>query len=247
MDLQTAWALAAKDFKIFRRKSTVIYATVVIPLVIGVAFPVIIQVVLSRGIGGRLVGGNTITSLMDAFSLWFLTGAAVIPSAIASYSLVGEKLQKSMEPLLATPMTDSEILLGKTISGLLIPVAALYAGAIIFMALMDAVTQSTLGYLYYPNWHIAVILLSAPLASLMSVQLNILVSSRVNDVRTAQQLGTYTIAPFVLLYFLSEFGILQLNDTSLLIVAGVIGVAAVALFYVAKATFQREEILTKWK
>jgi ABC-type Na+ efflux pump permease subunit len=248
MDLQSAWAVAAKDFKIFRRKSTVIYATVVLPLVVGIAFPLIVQYALSKGkIGGGGINAVTLPAFMDAFSIWFLIGAAIIPTAIASFSLVGEKIQKSLEPLLATPMTDGEILLGKTISGLLIPVAAIYAGSIIFMVLMDLVTQSTLSYLYYPNWHIGAILLVSPLASLLSVELNVLISSRLNDVRTAQQLGYLFILPFMGLYVASELGFFPLNDTNLLILAGVIFIIDIGLFFVSKATFQREEILTKWK
>jgi ABC-type Na+ efflux pump permease subunit len=144
-------------------------------------------------------------------------------------------------------MTDGEILLGKTISGLVIPVAAIYAGSVIFMGLMDLVTQNTLGYLYYPNWHIGAILLVAPLTSLLSVQLNVFISSRLNDVRTAQQVGTLLILPFIGLYFASELGFFALNDANLLILAGVISIIDIALFFVSKATFQREEILTKWK
>jgi ABC-type Na+ efflux pump permease subunit len=246
MDLQRAWAVAAKDFKIFKRKSAVIYACVVLPLVVGIAFPLIVQYALHNG---RSHGINvfTLPAFMDAFSIWFLIGAAVIPSAIASYSLVGEKIQKSLEPLLATPMTDGEILLGKTISGLVIPVAAIYAGSVIFMVLMDLVTQSTLGYLYYPNWHIGAILLVAPFVCLLSVELNVIISSRLNDVRTAQQMGTLLILPFIGLYFASELGFFALDDTNLLILAGVIFMIDIVLFFVSRATFQREEILTKWK
>ena|SRR5271157_4773148 len=246
MDLQTAWAVAAKDFRIFKRKSTVIYACVVLPLVVGIAFPLIMQYALHNG---RIHGINvsTLPKFMDAFSIWFLIGAAVIPSAIASYSLVGEKIQKSLEPLLATPMTDGEILLGKTISGLVIPVAAIYAGSAIFMVLMDLVTQSTLGYLYYPNWHIGAILLVAPLISLLSVELNVIISSRLNDARTAQQMGMLSALPFIGLYFASELGFFALNDANLLILAGVIFAIDIVLFFVSRATFQREEILTKWK
>jgi len=246
MDLQSAWAVAAKDFKIFKRKSSVIYACVVLPLVVGIAFPLIVQYALynSKNHG---INAFTLPAFMDAFSIWFLIGAAIIPTAIASYSLVGEKIQKSLEPLLATPMTDGEILLGKTISGLVVPVAAIYAGSIIFMVLMDFVTQSTLGYLYYPNWHIGAILLVAPLASLLSVEINVIISSRLNDVRTAQQLGMLFILPFMGLYIASEFGFFALNDTNLLILAGVVFIIDVVLFFVSKATFQREEILTKWK
>ncbi len=246
MDLQSAWAVAAKDFKIFKRKSTVIYTCVILPLVIGIAFPSVVQYSLHSGRRGG-INASTLPTFMDTFSTWFLIGAAVIPAAIASYSLVGEKIQKSLEPLLATPMTDGEILLGKTISGLVIPLAAIYAGSAVFMVLMDLVTQSTLGYLYYPNWHIGAILLVAPLACLLSVELNVIISSRLNDVRTAQQAGALIILPFIGLFFLSELGFFTFSNTNLLILAGVISMGDIALFFVSKATFQREEILTKWK
>lgn len=244
VDLQSAWAVAAKDFKIFKGKSQVIYITVVFPLLVGIAFPLIVEYSLHLGHG---ITALTLPRFMDAFSIWFLIGAAVFPATIASYSLVGEKIQKSLEPLLATPMTDGEILLGKTISGLVIPLGAVYAGSVIYMALMDLVTRSTLGYLYYPNWHMGAILLVAPLICLLSVELNIIISSRVNDVRTAQQMGTLAAVPFFGLYFASEIGFFTFNDTNLLILAGVILVIDVAVFFVSRVTFQREEILTKWK
>jgi hypothetical protein len=59
----------------------------------------------------------------------------MLPVAIASYSLVGEKIERSLEPLLATPATDGEILLGKGIAAFVPPVAAIWAGAVVFMAL----------------------------------------------------------------------------------------------------------------
>ena len=246
MDLQSAWAVAAKDFKIFKKKSQVIYITIVFPIVVGVAFPLILQYALNHP-KTSLVAHIGVTGLMDAFSVWFLIGAAVIPAAIASYSLVGEKIQKSLEPLLATPMTDGEILFGKTISGLVVPLAAVYAGSVIYMSLMDLVTRNTLGYLYYPNWHMGAILLVAPFLCLLSVELNIIISSRVNDVRTAQQLGMAAALPFFGLYIASEVGFFAFNDTNLLILAGVILVIDVVVFFVSRVTFQREEILTKWK
>ena len=246
MDIKSAWAVAAKDFKIFKRKTTVIYITIAFPLLVGIAFPFILQYAMHNA-KNHLVGNLGITGLMDAFSVWFLIGSAVIPTAIASYSLVGEKVQKSLEPLLATPMTDGEILLGKTISGLTVPLASIYAGSAIFMILMDLVTHSTLGYLYYPNWHIGAILLVAPFICLASVELNIIISSKLNDVRTAQQTGMMAALPFFGLYIASETGFFTFSNTNLLILAGVILLIDVGLFFVSRATFQREEILTKWK
>lgn len=87
----------------------------------------------------------------------------------------------------------------------------------------------------------------APLACVLSVEANVIISSRVNDIRAAQQLGTYVVIPLILLLVfaiqLSIFPIIL----PVLAVSAVIAVVDVALFYLAKATFQREEILTKWK
>jgi hypothetical protein len=246
MDLQSAWSVAAKDFKIYRKKINVIRASIAFPLIVGVLFPLILNYAIHRE--KTVAAARALApQLMDAFSIWFLIASVTIPTAIASYSLVGEKLQKSLEPLLATPMSDGDILLGKSVSGLLIPVVSIYAGAVIFMALTDHFTQSVLGYFYYPNWHLGAILLVVPLASLMSVEINIIISARMTDARSAQQLGTLLIIPFVGLYLASELGIFPFSDTNLLILAGVLALIDLAFFFVSKATFQREEILTRWK
>ncbi len=245
MDLQSAWSVAAKDFKIYRKKINVIRASIAFPLFVSVLFPLILN--YSIGKEPASVAVTVAPSLMDSFSIWFLVASVTIPTAIASYSLVGEKLQRSLEPLLATPMTDGDILLGKSISGLLIPVASIYVASAIYMALMDHFTQGVLGYLYYPNWHMGAILLVVPLASLVSVEINIIISARMTDARSAQQLGTLLIIPFIVLYLASELKIFPFTDTNLLILAGVLALTDIAFFFLSKATFQREEILTRWK
>ena len=132
--------------------------------------------------------------------------------------------------MLATPMADEDILLGKTLAALLVPVAALSAGSIFFMTLMDYFTHSALGYYYYPNWHIGAILLAAPFAALLSVEVNVIISSRFTDVRSAQQSGSLLMLPFIGLFLASELGFFTLNDTNLVILAGVLAAISVAMF-----------------
>jgi ABC-2 type transport system permease protein len=170
------------------------------------------------------------------------------PVGIAAYSLIGEKVQKSLEPLLATPTTDEEILAGKSIAAFLPAIGANYIGALIFTVLVDLFTYNILKTLYFPNWDFAIILfLLAPLACILSVGYNVLVSSRSNDVRTAQQLGTLILLPFGAVYLLSELKVMTLTTDNMLIMAAVLAVIDGIVFYLVKATFQREEILTKWK
>ena len=245
MRLSKAWIIAEKDFAIFRKKKSVIYSVVLFPLFVSISLPLIVQFIGSQS-GG--IPAEALTTVLNAFSFFYITGAVTLPTAIASYSLVGEKVQKSIEPLLATPTTEPEILLGKSIAAFLPPIAAIYIGAVLFMALIDSLTYSTLGYFYFPNWNMGVIiLLLAPLGSILSIEFDILISSRVNDVRAAQQLGGIVALPFLGIYILAEASILSLETINLLIISASLVAIDVILFYISKAVFRREKILTKWK
>ena len=86
-----------------------------------------------------------------------------------------------------------------------------------------------------------------PSACVLSVEANVIISSRVNDIRAAQQLGAFVILPIILvMVFASTVQTFPLV-TLALILSGGLALADIALFYLSKATFQREEILTKWK
>jgi len=245
MNLAICWIIAKKDLKEFLRKRIVLYTVVMLPLLLSILFPAIIWEVQRRNAHLGPVG---LAGLMSTFAWFFVIIPAIIPGPIASYSIVGEKVEKSLEPLLATPTTDGEILLGKSIAAFLPAIVSSYVGATIFMTLMDVVTYGNLGYLYYPNWGMAVVLLIlAPVTAILAIEANVVASSRVNDVRSASQLGGLMFLPFVVIYVASEIGLIDLNTNNLLIIAGILAVAALILFRFATAIFRREEILTKWK
>ena len=246
MRLSKAWLIALRDFKIFRRQKNILYSILIFPVIISVLFPVVIYFAGQRNAG--LLSSANLPNLLNSFSFFIVIGAAYVPLGIASYSIVGEKVEKSLEPLLATPLTDGEILLGKAIAAALPALIAMYAGAAVFMVGIDAVTFGKLGYNYFPNWTFGVLLLVlVPVAVVMSVLYSVIVSSKVNDVRSANTYGILIFIPFMAIYFASEMSIIKLDINGLLIIAGVLFVVDVALFFISTTTFQREEILTKWK
>jgi ABC-2 type transport system permease protein len=246
MDLHNAWTVTWKELRIFRKRRSVIYATVLFPLVVSIGLPAVVQYAGSKSSGG--ISKAILPGVLDAFAFFFIIGAAVLPIGIASYSLVGEKVQKSLEPLLATPVSDGEILLGKIISAFIPSIVAIYAGALVFMALIDRETAATLGYSYFPNWNIGVILLvAAPLAALLSIELCIVVSTRMSDVRSVQQIGGLMVFPYAGIYVATEVGAITLTTDSLLAISVVILLADAGLFYLSRAIFSREKILTTWK
>ena len=248
MRLSKSWIIASKDFKVFKKKKNILYSVLVVPLLVSVLLPLVMDFAGTRNGGTRLQPAELMV-LLPAFTFFYLILAGFIPATIASYTIVGEKVEKSLERLLATPTTDSEILLGKGVAAFLPPIASILGGATVFMVLMDLVTRDRLGYDYFPNWNAAIVLfLMVPLAAMMSVEWNVIVSGMVSDVRVAQQVGTLLVLPLGGIYVAGELNLVPLGDTSnLLVISSILLAVNLLLFYVAKAAFRREEILTKWK
>lgn len=248
MRLSQSWIVASKDFSTFRQKRYILYSLVVVPILIAILFPAVV-VLAGHSRGGQGIPAAELPVLLPSFTFFYLILASIIPTTIASYSLVGEKVEKCLEPLLATPTTDGEILVGKGISAFLPPIVTVIGGSALFMALMDLATRDKLGYLFFPNWNAGIILfVMVPLATLMSVEWNVMISARVSDVRVAQQVGALMAIPFGFIYVAGEINLIPLGDTNnLLIVAAVLAVVDVLLLPLVRATFRREEILTRWK
>jgi len=243
MDFENTWNVVSKDFAIFKQKRSIIYALIIMPVAIGIAFPVITLLI-------RNLSQSSYVALLPVFNallFWFIILAAIIPVAVASYSIVGEKLEKTLEPLLATPLTDGEIILGKTLSVFIPCILATYLGAVVFMIGSDIISFQQLGYILYPNWTAAVYLLvAAPLTCLFGTEFNMLVSIRVNDPRTAQSYGGALYLPLLVVFILGEVGVITLDIKTILIFAVILLVVAIILFYINRSIFQREEILTKY-
>ena len=240
MRLSQSLIVASKDLAIIRRRRNLLYSTFIIPYIVSLAFPLLIQSFVQ---GGASI--SALSFILPAFSFFYLILAGLIPSAIASYSIIGEKVEKSLEPLLATPTTDGEILFGKGVAAILPSLAAIMSACVIFMGLTDAFTRNY----FFPNLYSALdFFIVVPLGIVMSVEWSVLVSSRVSDVRIAQQIGSLLILPFAGLYVAGELGIIQLSDTGTLLgISGALALVDLFLFYVARALFRREQILTKWK
>jgi len=90
------------------------------------------------------------------------------------------------------------------------------------------------------------LLLVVPLATIMSIEGNVIISAGASDVRSAQLQGALMVLPFAALYVTSEVGIVTLTVPHLFIIAAVVLIIDVILFSISTKTFQREEILTKW-
>ena len=235
-----------KDISVFRRKPYILYSLVALPVILSMLLPG--SLLLSLDKVSKTSLEQVLNRVLEPEITIFIMLAALLPSVIGSYSFIGEKVEKSLEPLLATPATDSELLLGKCLAAFVPSLGATYAGVAIFMLFSDALTYGTLHRLLFPDANSAVIVfLAIPLSCILSVEFSVIVSSRVNDIRAAQQLGSLIVIPLVGIFLLSQTGVLTFDVYHLLLVSGILLLADVILSFVSRSTFQREEILTKWK
>src|SRR3972149_264810 len=186
--------------------------------------------------------------LINQFMLLFMMMPLIIPVAIAAYSIVGEKTTRSLEPLLATPITTVELLAGKSLAAAIPAIAATWAGFIVFLigAPIVGVQAPVFVAILSPVWLLAIFGVG-PLMAILAVNFAIVVSSRVNDPRAAAQISAVIIVPLMGLVFGQIAGVIIVNLQLMIVVAGVLALADVGMVYVGAQLFQRETILTKWK
>ena len=103
-------AVVRKEFRVLVRNRFIIGTMTVLP-VIFLATPMIEIFRLSPGVPAIVV-----QRLAGSTFLLLLVVPVVVPAAIAAYSVVGEREQGTLEPLLTTPLRREELLLGKAVA-----------------------------------------------------------------------------------------------------------------------------------
>ena len=186
--------------------------------------------------------------LSNQFMLFFLLLPLAIPVTIASYSIVGEKITRSLEPLLATPISTSEIIIGKALAASIPAIIATWGSFVIFLiaARFFVVSDRVYAGIANPMWLVAMALV-APLMTVLSVNVAIIISSRVSDPRAAEQLGMVVMIPLLGIFFAQIFGLIALNLTSMFLMAVAVSVFDLILVGIGVKLFQREAILTRWR
>lgn len=246
------------------KKRMVLFSVIFLPLFLSV-LPLIIMYSMGGSAAGasvtdmpaqfqQLCGNNlngqqcTQYFIVSEFLIMFMMIPLFIPVNIAAYSIVGEKTTHSLEPLLATPITTGELLAGKNLASVIPAVIATWVGFAIFAIGTLVITSGgpLAARLLDPMWLIA-IFLAGPLMAVLSVNFSVMVSSRVNDPRVAEQLSAVIIIPLLAVFFGQIAGLFVLNSTLILLLCVVLILVDIFMVYMAVRLFQRETILTRWK
>ena len=204
-----------------------------------------IQIVpeLARLEGNALVQGF----VFHQFGLLMLMVPVVGAMAIAAHAVIGEKLARTLEPLLATPISTGALLAGKTVTPLAFSLALMWATLLAYiMGIAVTAEPGVWRALVGPRTALLFFVLG-PLLTLVSLLLAVIISSRVNDPRTAQQLGALVVMPITLVFVGQLIGQVLLGIRALIPAAVVLALVAALLLWVGIRVFDRERILMRWK
>lgn len=211
-------------------------------------FPFLAQFVAGRfagfveGFGAQLIGERMIPFLLMIVGFFPIS----ISLVIALETFVGEKERRSLEPLLSTPLTNTELYIGKTLSAMLPPLISSYGGMTVYLVSL------LFGELEWrpPAMLITQIILLTTVQALVMITGAVVVSSQTTSTRAANLLASFIIIPMTLI-IQGESAIMFLapdaespNGIGSLwaIIAGMI-IVVVLLLRVGNAIFNREELL----
>jgi ABC-2 type transport system permease protein len=185
--------------------------------------------------------------IFQSFLIFMMITPVAGAMSVAAYSIVGEKQARTLEPLLATPLTTIELLAAKVL-GALLPALLLTVGYFTLYVAGVAIAAGPGAFrVLLSARSLAIVFVLTPLASLLALQLAVCVSSRVNDVRSAQQIGALIILPISALMIAQLFGSLQLTLPVTAVIALVLVALNAGVLWIATVLFDREAILTRWR
>jgi ABC-type Na+ efflux pump permease subunit len=193
-------AILRKELREYRRSGAIVGAMVILPVVF--IIPPLIQIfALPASASDALQGADVL--------LYMLGIPALVPAALAAYSVVGERQQGTLEPLLTTPLRREEFLLGKALASLIPSLAISYIVYAAVLVAVEVLAARAVAEALLQVPEILAQLVFTPLVASVSIWIGMAISTRSNDPRTAQQLGTVAGLPTVAVAALIAYNVIH--------------------------------------
>jgi ABC-2 type transport system permease protein len=227
-------AVVRKELLDLRRNRSVVVTMAVFPLIFLVQpLVVVLRVPVSASAGlGQM-----------HLLLYMLAIPVLVPATIAAYSVVGERQQDSLEPILTTPVRRDEFLLGKALAALIPSVAVAYAVYAVFVACAVLFAQPGVAQAILQGPDILAQILFTPLLAVWSIWIGIAISTRSSDIRVAQQLSLLGSVPAVLVTSLIAFDVVHATVGLAALLAATLLVADILGWQVVSRMFDRERLV----
>lgn len=234
--LSLIWVVTAREIRDtlrdWRLVVPIALLTLVFPVILNFAAVVTLNFV--RQYKATALGEQAIPFMLLVVGFFPISFSLVI----ALETFVGEKERRSLEPLLATPLSNTQLYLGKMLAALIPPVLASYLGIAVYLASLY------LNIDYRPSLTLVLqIVLLTTAEALVMVSGAVIVSSRTTSVRAANLLASFIILPMAFLVQGEALMMFWAKDELLWFVLLALLVIDVMLVRMGARIFNREELL----
>ncbi|MFZ0170593.1 MAG: ABC transporter permease subunit [Acidimicrobiales bacterium] len=237
LDATRIRSVVRKELRDYRRKRSIVVAMVILPTIF------LIQPTLAIFLASPSSSGDA--SYYDLPLLLLLLIPVITPSTLAAYSVVGEREQGTLEPLLTTPIRRQEFILGKA-TAVMIPTLALsYTVFGLFLAVVRLFANpAAVSGVFQQGPVLLALALLTPLLAGWAIVVGMAVSVRASEVRVAQQLGMVASFPPLAVVVLLGVGVIHPTFTSAVLFAIALLVIDVRALRVVSRMFDRERLVT---
>jgi len=231
-------AIVVKELNDYRRNRFVMVFTMTLLPLIFIAAPTV-QLLVAPAVEAS----SRLDSRVGLSLLYLLLIPAIVPSMVSAYSVIGEREQGTLEPILITPIRSDEFLIGKALAVIMPTLVVAYTIFGIFLAVAALFAHSGMRTAIFSGSHIPIQVVFTPLLAGWSIWVGIAISARSSDVRVAQQLSVFANLPPVAIVALIGFNVitpslgLALGLGAALLLIDALGWRAVA------AMFDRERLI----
>ncbi len=270
INLKIVTAIAKKDLLEVRQNRAAWLPMVIVPLVFIFILPLAL-ILLPNAVGtslssdpdmqsffANMPGGlvQTLSGLNDVqsmlvlmlgyfFAPMFLIFPLMFSTVIAAESFAGERERKTMEALLYTPASDTELFLGKVVAGVTPSLLITWVSFILYILVLNVAAWPYFGYIWFPlpSWYPLIFWISPALA-LIGVSFTVLISARTQTFMGAYQTSASLVILVLALVMGQASGVLYLGVVTSLVIGFFLWIAAVFLTMLAVKGFNRSRLLT---
>jgi len=274
MNWRSIRAITFKDIKEVRQNKAAWIPALVVPLIFAVVMPIMFVYLpqafsSSVGIGqqmqevqqlitrlptnvSRMFSGLSMEQTWAIYSTGFLLAPLflVMPlmfsTIIGADSFAGERERKTMEALLYTPASDSELFLGKVLAAVVPAVLLSWISFLVYIVVVNATSFQVMGRIWFPlpAWWPLMLWLT-PAIAVLGISATVLISSRVRTFMEAYQLSGSLVVLVLGLVAGQISGVLYLGVLTTILVGLLVWIVDVVLLWISIHNFKRSELITK--
>jgi ABC-2 type transport system permease protein len=223
-----------KELRNYRRNGSIVAAMAVIPGVFLIQ-PLISVFAVSSGGAADLRQHHEL--------LYMLAIPALVPATLAAAAVVGEREQGTLEPVLSTPIRREELLLGKALAVLAPSVGVAYLVYGVFLALVGLFAHPGVASALIRVSDLVAQVVFTPLIAAWSISLGMAISTRVGDMRVAQQLSVLASLPTVAVTTLIALDVIHASPRLAVLLGAALLIANRLGWRLLTALFDRERLI----